>query len=634
MKSFVTHAVSVMEGIFLDASTRWPDLRDSFGKDLSYLRRAVESRGLPFLTVVLPAMGKVLDKGLDSGRLEVSEIPKGFPKIKNRPEFLQGLFLQVFDDRSMLRDDACIDSVAFLRQFLYCCKRLRIECDLSKTRSALNEFFAVERHLPPSYPDTWDCEVPTWQERTGHPLWGEGPTSADQDLFRGPGPRSAISPHYWDRLRHLCRYIVSHLGEPDWWSISPRHGPGAVSEPIKGMSKYDFPNWASKLERQFPFDWFGSGSLEPKFVPKDHELPSRLIAVPKDQRGPRIICCEPLSHQWIQQGIRYWLEDRMRSTELGRSITLRDQENSRNRALRSSFDGKLATVDLSAASDRLSTRLVEYVFQGSPILDGMHACRTRVVYQNILGDCDSHYLLRKFSTMGSALTFPVQSIVFCILSVFALRMADGRLDTPLSSVKDDFDQVTVYGDDIIIPVRALNAVKLVLHECGLKVNTDKTFGGNGCFRESCGMDAFRGYDVTPAYILQPYDVSPSSLATTVEVANNFFRKGYWHASSVVVSQLPKAELKLLRVCGRGDGAFGLFSFVGTDTSHLKSGWDQSYHRDYSISLGVSSKTSKVRGRGFADLSQYFFESPDQDLPWSAGQVSRVRLRKSRIRVFD
>nr|UJQ85847.1 MAG: hypothetical protein 3 [Leviviridae sp.] len=632
MKSYVEHAVSILRGVLEDASIRWPGLRDSFEKDLSYLLRAVESRGLPFLTVTLPAVGKVLDQGLDNRYLEVYEFPKGFPLLQKRPKLFWGLFQQIFDESKWLRSDACIDSIAFLRQLLYCNKKLRIQCDDSKVKATLDEFFAIEQHLPPSWSDTWDSDVPVWKPRDGHPLWGDiyaDPDQAQLDLgFTTP----SIPPRDWSGLRQLCRYVVSSLGTPDWWDIQPKHGPGVVSEQSGFVSKYEFPYWPRKLDLWFPFDWHGSGSLEPGDVPANYEPPSRLIAVPKDQRGPRLICAEPLAHQWIQQGIWRWLEGRMRNTLLGSSITFRSQENSRNRALSASVDGKLATIDLSSASDRVSTRLVEYVFQGSEILEGLHASRTRVLGQNLSSEHPNRILLRKFSTMGSAVTFPIQSIVFCLLTVWAVRLHDGKGDT-LDGLEDTFRSVTVFGDDIIAPAHALETIKLVLHECGLKVNHLKTFG-SGCFRESCGVDAFKGYDVTPAYTLQPYDDSPSSMATTVEVANNFFFKGYWNTSDVLVSSIPPAERKLLRICGSDDGAFGLRSFVGTDTSHLRRGWDPDLQQSFSVSIAVTSKVTKLRGRGASDLTQYFTERPNPMFKWGAGQVGPVRLRKRRTGVVE
>lgn len=631
MKSFTDHAVSVIGGIFLDAAIRWPSMVTSIEKDQSYLLRAVEQRGLPFLTVVLPAMGKVLDKGLDNGYLELENVPKGYPLIQKRPKLFGDFFLRIFDDSMVLRPDADVDCVAFLRQFLYCCKKLRVQCDDSKVKEALDDFYTIERHLPFSHEDTWDSDVPRWRNRYGHPIWGTHALYDSQEPLPGLPPRD-LATMPWNSLRRFCRYVISSLGTPDWWKLDPKHGPGAVSEPEEFTSKCEFPTWPRKLDIWFPFDWHATGSLDSGSVYSNYEPPSRLIAVPKDQRGPRLICAEPIAHQWIQQGIWRWLEEKVSQSVLQHSIDFRCQDASRKGALRASIDGSRATIDLSSASDRISTRLVEYVFQGSEILDGLHASRTRVVGQEISSEHPNRALLKKFSTMGSAVTFPIQSMIFSILTVWAIRLHRGDL-WHLHGVEEDFKTVTVFGDDIIAPVQALETIKLVLTECGLKINDSKTYGA-GLFRESCGCDAFKGYDVTPAYALQPYDDSPSSMATTVEVSNNFFLKGYWNTADAVVSSIPEKERKLLAICGSDDGTFGLRSFVGTDTSHLKHGWDRDLQFPFSISMGIAQKVKRMRGQGSSDLVQYFTERPSPDVVWSAGAVGRVRLRKKRTRVQD
>lgn len=634
MKSYIAHAVTIYEGIIADASLRWPTLRSSLEKDLSYLRRAVENRGLVFYTILLPSAGKVLDRALSTGVLVSTEFPQGYPMIQKKPKLFGDLFKQVFDDRGMLRDAPCIDAVSFLRQLLYCCKKLRVNFTDATLKESLDEFFSIEERLPRSWEDTWDSEVPVWKPRHGHPLWGV-PTK--ETFFGLASPQTCLpsgNPIPWYAFRSLCRFVISELGTPDYWGLRTKHGPGAVSEPREFVSKYEFPTWPRKLGNWFPYDWYATGDLSmPDTDWSDYEPASRLIAVPKSQKGPRLICAEPIAHQWIQQGIWQWLEERIGKSYLADTITFRSQENSRNRALDASRHGHLATIDLSSASDRLSTRLVEFVFQGSEILEGMHASRTRVLSQDLSRGHPNRVLLRKFATMGSALTFPVQSIVFALIAVWAIRLVDNDSEFNFINLGDQCSEVTVFGDDIIVPVRAVETIELLLQELGLKVNKSKSYS-EGFFRESCGCDAFMGHDVTPAYALQPYDDSPSAMATTVAVSNNFFLKGYWRTAEAVLSAIPPKELKLLRVCGSADGAFGLRSYSGSDTSHLKKGWDAKTQRSFSVSLAVTSKVRKERGRRSADLTQYFTESPDPMFNWSAGQVGSTLLRKSKVRVYD
>lgn len=630
MKSHVATVLDVVNGIIDDAIRVWRDDTKALGKDLSYLRRASEERGLAFFTLTLPALGKVLDKALDRGYLDTSIFPQGITLVHGRPELFGSLFKRVFTLSGELRQKPDATAVAYLREVCYFAKRLRYPCSPRATKETLDEFFAIEDGLPAPWAGTWDEFIPTWRTRGGHPLWGDSPRdhSSQQLTFLDAIPTGDLP---WDNLRSLCRRVISSLGTPDWWELLPKHGPGVVSERGGFISKYEMPNWPRRLGSMFAYDWFGTGIIGT--IPMSEDEPtSRLIAVPKTQKGPRLICAEPLAHQWMQQGIWRWLEEQCKSNVLGRCIDFRGQESSRLLALDSSIGGKRATIDLSSASDRLSCRLVEYVFQGSEILDGMHACRTRYLKQTISSCHPKVIKMKKFAPMGSALTFPVQTIVYACLSAFALRVAEDRSDD-WTNWKIDFERIRVFGDDIIVPNHAYNAVISVLTECGLKVNLSKSYAG-GHFRESCGMDGFQGVDVTPAYLLEPYDGSATSMAATIEASNNFHKRGFWKTADVIANFIPPKERKLLEVVGGEDSGLGLFSYLGGHWDHLPLRWNSALQRREYVALKVTSKVTKVQGTGNSGLTQYFTERPDQSFDWSAGQVGRVRLRKGRTRVYD
>lgn len=630
MKNYATFVMALYKGIYEDAAIRWPDTRSMMEKDLSYLRRAFEQRGLSFFTLTLPDYGKWIDRSLDHGSfVDLKEVPRGIPYRQGRPVLFRGVLKKVFDNSGMLRSDADHEAVLYVRTLCQSLGKLEMPVKRSAQKKTVKEFFDVEQHLPGSHPDTWDCEIPIWASREGHPLWGRPSNSRVEPNFFGSTPH--LDPRVpWHSLRQLCRRVTSELGTPMWESLRSKHGPGVTSEKWGG-SKYEFPNWSRKLELFFPFDMYGSGQLNPDFEPCRKELASRLIAVPKTMKGPRLICAEPLANQWMQQGIWDWLRRRISATTLGRSITFESQARSQEWALLASHDRSKATLDLSEASDRLSTRLVEYIFQGSEILDGMHACRTRSMKQSLESELPKLTLLRKFATMGSALTFPVQSVVFTILSVWALRLSEKR-ENDWVDWKADFDRVRVFGDDIIVPSHAYRFTKLVLHECGLVVNTRKSFGGVS-FRESCGMDAFRGVDVTPARHRQLYDGSASSTAALVEYTNNLFEKGMWYASESVLRCLPKQERKLLWVGHRDDSRLGLVSFQKQTHDVLRrTKWDADLQRAYAVRLAFTARTGRTLGEGRGSLTQYFteFRTSIEEEPsiedCNLSQRSRLRRR--------
>lgn len=648
MKSHYAKAVSIYVGIFEDASIVWSSDRTSIEKDMSYLRRACENRGMSFLTLTLPSLGKWLDKSLDHGAIIADPIPRGIKARNGRPIFMGSFLDRIFSPDGVLRSDACCNSISFYRQVAYLCKKYRMKCSPQAEKETLDEFFSIEEHLPTSHPDTWDCEEPIWTDRYGHPLWGiRTDQKTQEDLL--PETRIDHCDYPWDRLRLLSRRLISEFGPINWWDLEPKHGPGVNSEREGFVSKYEFPHWPRKLGVWFPFDWFGSGSLEPYrnsswkgdihfggtiCYPSDREPPARLITVPKTVKGPRLICAEPVAHQWMQQSIWRWLAGRVESHScFSNSIHFQDQTFSQEKVLDASIDQSLATIDLSSASDRLSTRLVEYLFQGHhDLLNGLHACRSRSVVQEISESHPRVTLLRKFAPMGSACTFPVQSIAFTLLAYFAMSIHENVHQPNRSDLIRWSRQVTVFGDDIIVPNGVYETIVGILHSCGLKVNTDKSFKGVA-FRESCGMDAFRGVDVTPAYYLNAYDGSPTSMATTIETSNNLFKKGFWRASQAVVSTLKEQEQQLLAVIGSEVGGLGLYSFCGHDYSHLKVHYDHDLQSEYVRPLGLSAKVDRTQGSGLSGLTQYFTEKPDPMLPWGSGKPGVVRIRKCRTRVY-
>jgi hypothetical protein len=638
MKSYESLAIGLYGAILEDCAKTFPNIRSSLDKDYSCLKRALKQRGLPFFTITLPALGKSFDKWLSTGSMSSAPIPQGVKARRNRPELFRDLLDMVFDENGVLLPSPDVNAIVFLRQVFLAAKKMQLPCHEDYIDEALSSFYDIEEDQPKPLPDTWDCEIPVWEDRVGHPILGSlrdhGP-----DLFGDLG-HGANFP--WDEFRRLCRVFTSQLGSFDWFGLKPKHGPGAVSDGSGKFVKYDFPSWPKKLERCFPWDWYGTHNLGYDLpMPTGYEASSKLVCVPKTQKGPRLIAAEPTAHQWMQQGIWRWLEENLCHTFLGKTIDFRSQEKSRDRALLGSLTGEFATVDLSSASDLLSARLVQYVFQGSTeLLDAFHAVRTRSLRQNISPRHPAMIMLRKFTTQGSGLTFPVESIVFSLISVWAVMLSHGK-----RSIKDiewASAQVTVFGDDIIVPTAAVGVLKLLLQECGLKVNDSKTYT-EGNFRESCGCDAFCGSDVTPAYVLQPYDESiPVSLASVVEVSNNFLLKGMFHAADYMRLTIPEATRKRLLVVpakgykpfdpdleflGLETGQFGLVTFA-PEGGFRREVWNPDLHKWEQIALGLSSKVTRVRGSAGASLLQWFTEDPSPDQKWEGGQAMRPKVRKS------
>lgn len=247
----------------------------------------------------------------------------------------------------------------------------------------------------------------------------------------------------------------------------------------------------------------------------------RLSFVPKNAKAHRAIVTEPVLNGMVQLGIGSFIQKRL----LAFGVDLSDQSLNQRLARVGSLTGALATLDLSSASDTISRELV---FDLLP-LDWalfLNRCRTRKIsYKSSIINQE------KFSSMGNGFTFPLESMIFYAL---------------VSSCCEASDVVSVYGDDIICPVQSVPLVKRVLSSAGFVVNNDKSYW-SGEFRESCGADYFRGFDIRPYY--QKNLVSPAGLF----VLHNYYVANFAIEAAQRVLNLIHPSLRIYGPVGYGDG---------------------------------------------------------------------------------
>lgn len=206
-----------------------------------------------------------------------------------------------------------------------------------------------------------------------------------------------------------------------------------------------------------------------------------MFTVPKNTTIDRVACKEPDINMFMQKGLGKFIRKRLRRRV---GINLNDQSINNGLAREGSIDGTLATVDLSSASDSVTTALVE-AFLPPLWYSAMNAIRC----SHTLIDGEMH-VNEMFSSMGNGFTFELESLLFYVIAraVMYFEGVSGK--------------VSVYGDDIIIPSGVYHQLEWVLHILGFRVNPDKSFY-EGHFRESCGGHYLHGYDVTPFYLRAP-----------------------------------------------------------------------------------------------------------------------------------
>jgi hypothetical protein len=205
---------------------------------------------------------------------------------------------------------------------------------------------------------------------------------------------------------------------------------------------------------------------------------------------PRIISAEPQTMQFLQQGVARYM---MATVEhLCPYIRFRDQTVN---AMLAKRGDEVATLDMSDASDRVSRRIVRQLFPNdwAELLFSLRSGFSKLPDGTVVP-------LRAFAPMGSALCFPVEAIVFAAVTVAVLCHIDGGSWFS----KEKRKLVGIYGDDIIVPRDAGEAVLAVLRATGFTPNVAKCCL-NGFFRESCGAEWWRGDDVT---VVRPRSLSP------------------------------------------------------------------------------------------------------------------------------
>lgn len=232
--------------------------------------------------------------------------------------------------------------------------------------------------------------------------------------------------------------------------------------------------------------------------------------------------------QYTQQALQRILVDALSKDFILRElIGFDDQEPNQLLAREGSLSGALATLDLSEASDRVVNRhVIDMMGHAGQLAKAVQACRS--TRADVRGEVIN---LTKYASMGSALTFPIEAMMFLTFIVMGISQDLGR---PLTT-KDLYGlrgKVRVYGDDIIVPVEHVPSVIRVLEAHSLKVNSDKSFW-SGSFRESCGKEYYMGQDVS---IVKVRAVPPTSrkdaegIVSTVSTRNQFYLAGMWNTA--------------------------------------------------------------------------------------------------------
>jgi len=331
------------------------------------------------------------------------------------------------------------------------------------------------------------------------------------------------------RARALMSWILAPFDEDEWFRAT-KHGTG-TSVGVSFMdtsleAKSSLPMSVTEralpiLQRYHSFD----NQLKSAIIYHNDRTPigewydivegSRATTVPKNSKIDRMIAVEPTGNMFLQQGLMNMMYDRMKDVGLDLETL---PSHHKNRARNASITSKEATIDWSSASDCVSIELLRWLIP--PMwFECCDMVRSETISLN--GDQVS---LSMFSTMGNAVTFPLETLVFWTLATAVRLQKQGTL-SHFPEWKDRH-LCSVFGDDCIVPSDiALDFIQ-IMESVGFIINDDKSFYGKERFRESCGGDYLRGIDVRPFYLKAPSSNRLSALEPWLYIIGNRLMSKY------------------------------------------------------------------------------------------------------------
>jgi len=435
---------------------------------------------------------------------------------------------------SLLKDDLCSDDVRFLREISNLMSKIHIERE-DLLADSIEEY------------------------------------KTSEDLsFAESSVQAARSKAYTQlisRVRYVLRDVVAQFNMGD---CMPKHGPGAVSLPGIRTPVEKYLNMGRDPRIDYVLRPYGlrMDDFSP-FDLGDTDRTSRVVFVPKSWKKLRGISAEPVGLQYFQQAVNSKILEAISNSSLRSVINLRSQTRSRVMAKRGSFDGSLSTIDLSSASDSVTLQLVKDVFGNTELCRWLLA--TRSTHTSLYGEV---LRINKFAPMGSACCFPVECLLFAGIALAAASIHHGW---PVKFNKS----FRVYGDDIICPTSFAPCIVEALTLCGFTVNSGKSYW-YGDYRESCGMDAWRGVDVTPLKLKDfSFDfggATPLSYehhSRVISYLNYLYNRGYKHLRSFLLGKFLRChilalgqKIKVQDSLVFGFGERGTVASIQPDNFHL------------------------------------------------------------------
>lgn len=333
---------------------------------------------------------------------------------------------------------------------------------------------------------------------------------------------------------------------------------------------------------------------------------NKITMVPKTAKVHRTIAIEPLLNGYLQKGVDQWMRKRLKNRF---RIDLADQSRNSEMAFEGSRAGfnPYVTIDLSSASDSISTELVRFLLPPD-WFSFLNEVRSPAYSLN--GKVTSYH---KFVSMGNGFCFPLETAIFA-----AITWSVGKY---LNQARD----YRVYGDDIICRQSQALLLLEVLRFAGFEANTDKTFIF-GPFRESCGEDWFDGQAVRPVYLDHELSSVEDFFTLHNSTLRNRFSETFWDRTRERIRSLVPRDFRFMRPYpGSSDGAFQVPLDVFMSCNHAK--WKRAEQRwTYREVIHHS-----VRDRSPHSLWKHveflgFLRGGTSEVPLAVRRMSRTQVR--------
>ena len=550
----------------LARNNRWSDMVSE--EDVQTFSRRLMSEGPEFYAREMKKLRTDLLTGLGTGQF-VKTSRLGLKRNSVLPRFLYGAFSLIFTDHGELLYDINVDAVACVNQ---------LTAVFTKIRGG---------HTPKSEIDVFDTFIKNEEWIASNRLESQRMVPYWHTCGLSSALRREVSLDYI--LTEASRLVRRVLAGSDPREISPKHGSGVSACGTQVRDRFLTPRFVEKIDKVWPMSEYYYASptafcdeLHNYLAQESYDPCAKVILVPKDARGPRLISCEPRETMWIQQGLMNLLMETIEGhSYTRRRVNFTRQEYNQlaaysgsmvarpligDKSTRNGFD--LGVIPQDDTADAWQNQAIfecgHHIHHSVKHAGVCTVCLTRVRQRQTvkyLEARDLHHELYshvagKLATLdlkdaSDLLTLELVERLFPSNWSEALKacrssktlLPNGQMVTlhkhaPMGSAvcfpvmalcvwavltalapRMAKSAILVYGDDIVVPSFMAEDAMKVLEAVGLIPNRSKSFQ-RGPFRESCGEEFVLGCRVTPVYLRTNPDDDNESLMSLMAFSNN------------------------------------------------------------------------------------------------------------------